>query len=197
MSTGDESQPPITIRGDRIALGPWQRAIVPLIVRWENDLALGLLAGSSLRAMTAERAEMFYERWSKDDQHDAAHFLIYEADTLRLIGWTGLMEINVAHRTATYHIKIGETDCWGKGYGTETTVLVLDYAFNALNLHNVRLKTFSYNARAIRAYTRAGFREIGRRRESARFGGRVYDDVYMDCLSTDFRSPLRPVLELP
>jgi len=74
---------------------------------------------------------------------------------------------------------------------------VLDYAFNALGLHNVMLETFSYNERAIRAYTRAGFREMGRRRESARVGGRAYDDVYMDCLSTDFRNPLRPILDLP
>jgi len=192
-----QSQPAITIRGDKIALGPWQREVIPLIVQWENDLPITLLSGSFLRPMTVERAEAFYERWAKDDQRDAAHFLIYEAGTLRLIGWTGLIEIDATNRTATYHIKIGARDCWGKRYGTETTIRVLDYAFNALGLHNVMLETFSYNARAIGAYTRAGFREMGRRRESARVGGRAYDDVYMDCLSTDFRNPLRPILDLP
>jgi diamine N-acetyltransferase len=192
-----QSQPAITIRGDKIALGPWQREVIPLIVQWENDLPLTLLSGSFLRPMTVERAEAFYERWAKDDQRDATHFLIYETGTLRLIGWTGLIEINATNRTATYHIKIGARDCWDKGYGTETTIRVLDYAFNALGLHNVMLETFSYNGRAIGAYTRAGFREMGRRRESARVGGRAYDDVYMDCLSTDFRNPLRPILDLP
>jgi len=47
-----------------------------------------------------------------------------------------------------------------------------------------------YNERGIRAYTRAGFREFGRRREAWRLGGRAYDVVYMDCLATEFQSPV-------
>jgi hypothetical protein len=48
------------------------------------------------------------------------------------------------------------------------------------------LTAFSYNERGLRVYTRAGFKEFGRRREARRFGGRVYDEVYMDCLATEF-----------
>lgn len=197
MNADTESQLIITIRGSKIALGPWQRAILPLLHQWHNDLAIAALAGDPLRPMTEERAETVYEHFAKDDQHNTAHFLIYEAASMRLIGFTGLTDIDQARRTAIYHITIGAKDCWGKGYGTETTILVLDYAFRVLGLRNVMLETFSYNERAIRTYTRAGFREIGRRRESARIGDRIYDDVYMDCLSTDFRSSLHPVLVLP
>ena len=42
----------------------------------------------------------------------------------------------------------------------------------------------------LRAYRRAGFKEFGRLRESFRIGGRVYDTIYMDCLSSEFESPL-------
>lgn len=197
MTSDAESQPIITIKGDKITLGPWQRTILPLLHQWQNDLAVAALAGDPLRPVTEERAEAVYEHFAKDDQHDAAHFLIYEAVSTRPIGFTGLADIDQARRTATYHITIGAKDCWGKGYGTETTILVLDYAFTVLGLHNVMLEAFSYNTRAIRAYARAGFREIGRRRESASIGGHLHDDIYMDCLSTDFCSPLRPILELP
>ncbi len=34
----------------------------------------------------------------------------------------------------------------GRGYGTETTRLMLDYAFTALGLHNVMLTVFVFNA---------------------------------------------------
>jgi RimJ/RimL family protein N-acetyltransferase len=81
---------------------------------------------------------------------------------------------------------VGEKDCWNKGYGTETTTLMLDYGFTALGLHNIMLRVFSYNERARRAYLRAGFKEIGRRREARRLAGRAYDVVYMDCLATEF-----------
>ena len=72
---------------------------------------------------------------------------------------------------------------------------MLDYGFNGLGLHNIMLTAFSFNERGLRAYTRAGFREIGRRREAFRLSGDAYDVVYMDCLATEFESPvLRRVL---
>ena len=83
-------------------------------------------------------------------------------------------------------VGIGEHDCWGKGYGTEATRLILDYAFTVLGLHNVMLRVFSYNERAIRSYRKVGFKEMGRRRQAQRIGGQTYDVVYMDCLATDF-----------
>ncbi len=80
-------------------------------------------------------------------------------------------------------------DTRGKGYGTESTRLMLDYGFNALGLHNIMLEVYSNNERGIHAYRRAGFREIGRRREVFERGGRLHDVVYMDCLATEFESP--------
>lgn len=63
----------------------------------------------------------------------------------------------------------------------------MDYGFNALGLHNILLTVHSYNERGRRAYRRAGFREIGRRREVIDRGGRLHDLVYMDCLATEFQ----------
>ena len=129
--------------------------------------------------------EAVYERLSKVGP-DHTGFVLYERATLRPIGTAGLIAINAAHRTAELGIGIGEQDCWGKGYGTEATRLVLDYAFTMLGLHNVMLRAFSYNERAIRVYQRAGFQEIGRRREAQRVGSRAFDVIMMDCLASDF-----------
>jgi RimJ/RimL family protein N-acetyltransferase len=63
---------------------------------------------------------------------------------------------------------------------------VLDWAFTAMGLHNVLLVTFSWNLAAIRAYTKAGFREIGRRRGAAVTMGRRYDQVLMDAVADQF-----------
>ena len=66
---------------------------------------------------------------------------------------------------------------------------MLEYAFTGLGLHNVMLTAFAYNERGIRAYTRAGFREIGRRRQAHRFAGVAEDIVMMECLATEFERP--------
>ena len=62
----------------------------------------------------------------------------------------------------------------------------MDYAFNLLNLNSVMLGVYSFNKRAIRCYQKAGFKEIGARRQARIFGPRVYDIIYMDMLSSEF-----------
>jgi len=97
-----------------------------------------------------------------------------------------------------YSRSLSETEgtAGGKAYGTETACLTLDYGFNTLGPHTIMLTVSRSNERGIRAYTRAGFREIGRRREAFRLGGQAYDVVHMYCLATEFESPgLRRVLE--
>jgi RimJ/RimL family protein N-acetyltransferase len=188
--------PPLMLIGELVALGPVHRGLVPLFWKWESDLELSLLTGDPARPLTPEGMEVLYEHFSKaGDDHTG--FAIYERASLRPIGTVGLTHINAMHRTAELGIGIGEHDCWGKGYGTEATRLVLDYAFTMLGLHNVMLRVFSYNERAIQSYLRAGFREIGRRREAQRIGDRAYDVVFMDCLAADFAALMPPRLQPP
>ncbi|MGH2457963.1 MAG: GNAT family N-acetyltransferase [Chloroflexota bacterium] len=179
--------PIITIRGEKVALGPVSReVIVPLGLKWLNDLEVTRTLGvGASHPLTLEAEEVWYDRASRSETD--VIFLVYEQATLRVIGSTGLHHVDHFNRTAEFGILIGEKDCWGKGYGTETARLMLDYAFNVLGLHNVMLKVFSYNQRGIRAYTRAGFKVIGHRREAHRFGGRAFDEILMDCLSTEFQ----------
>ena len=65
-------------------------------------------------------------------------------------------------------------------------VLLLDYGFKALNLHNVMLKVYSFNERAITSYEKVGFKIIGKRREALRRGIKTFDIIYMDILYKEF-----------
>lgn len=183
------AQPIINLYGELVALGPRHRDHVPLFLQWINDFAVTRTYGMRFRTRTWEAMASNYEQGSKGGL-DYVDFTIYERQTLRPIGWTALDEIDHFDRTAKYSILIGEQSCWGKGYGTETTRLMLDYGFTGLGLHNIYLTVFSFNERGYRAYQRAGFQEMGRRREAHRLGGRAYDVIYMDCLATEFVSPL-------
>jgi len=186
-STRDSSQAPIVnIVGEKVALGPLRRDLIPLWVKWLNDFEVTMMLGIvGPRPMTVEAEEAWYERTTKDERQ--VHFVIYELPTMRPIGTTGLHNVDYKDQVAEFGIFIGDKEAWGKGYGTETTRLVLEYGFSALGLHNIVLRVFSYNQRAIRAYTRAGFKLIGRRREAHRIGNRAYDEILMDCLSTEFQ----------
>lgn len=187
QTAGGQYPPVMTIVGDGVALGPLRRDLLPVYQRWINDPATQR-AYETLRPTTLEQVEAWYERQQADESR--ARFTVYERVTGQPIGNTGLYEINLYDRTAEFGIMLGEPSARGKGYGTETTRLVLDYAFTVLRLHNVRLEALEFNEPALHAYRKAGFKEFGRRREVFWMDGRWWDEVYMDCLSTEFESPV-------
>ena len=178
----------LNIIGDQVALGPLRRDLVPLYQRWRNDFHVQRTFGDVPMGRTEEWVTAWYERQATTT--DALWFTIYERATLRPIGHTDLFHVDYRNRTAEWGILIGEADARGKGYGTETARLMLDYAFTALGLHSVLLTTDEYNLAGRRAYEKAGFREFGRRRQCTWMNGRYWDLVYMDCLATEFTSPV-------
>jgi len=192
-----QEKPIINIVGVKVALGPFHKGLLPLFTKWDNDFDVCFLSGDPLRPVMKEEIETYYENHSKEEQRNRVQFVIYKQATLQPIGLTDLRRMDYRNGTAEFGIGIGEKDCWDKGFGTEATILMLDYGFTILGLHNILLETYSYNERAIKAYLRAGFRIIGRRREAHRWGNKLYDDVIMDCLSTEFHNPIKPILELP
>jgi RimJ/RimL family protein N-acetyltransferase len=184
----DYERPLLSIEGELVALGPLRRELLPLYQRWINDLGTTRTLDLSPQPMTLEKEQDWYDQNSRAE--NSVPFTIYERETLRPIGNTGLDGVDHRNRTATFGIVIGEPDCRGKGYGTETARLMLDFAFTALGLYNVMLMVFEFNPAGIKAYEKAGFKEIGRRRKSRMMGGKLWDDIYMDCLSSEFQSPV-------
>ena len=145
--------------------------------------------------MLLEQEEKWFER-QVEGSPNTVHFTIYVQETWQPIGTTSL-EIDRVNRCATFGILIGEPDARGKGYGTEATRLVLDYAFTVQGLHSVGLTVFEYNLAGRRAYQKAGFKEVGRRRQAHLMGGRLWDVVIMDALATEFESPVLAKLLVP
>ena len=69
---------------------------------------------------------------------------------------------------AELRIRIGRKDLWNQGLGTDAVETILGYAFQRLNLNRIYLRVYAHNKRAIRCYTKSGFRKEGRL--NTRFG---------------------------
>jgi diamine N-acetyltransferase len=180
-------QPLITVEGAFVAIGPLRRDLVPTYHRWHNDVATNRTYALR-QPTTLEQEETSYIELTQDGS--MVFFTIYERASWRAVGTTYLTDIDHRQRRAEFGILIGEAACRGKGYGTEAATLMLDFAFTALGLHSVMLTAYEYNLAGLRAYEKAGFRMCGRRRQSHWMGGRWWDEIYMDCLATEFRSPV-------
>jgi RimJ/RimL family protein N-acetyltransferase len=174
------------IEGERVALGPLRRDLAETYARWMNRLDIrGGLSHLGLLDRATEEAWLD-ETLAANAKHepDRANFTIYDRRDREAIGTCALFDVNHHHARARFGIMLGERR--GEGLGTEATRLTLDWAFHVLSLRNVLLEVMPWNAGAIRAYERAGFKLIGRRRDAILAHGRRWDEVYMDALASEF-----------
>jgi RimJ/RimL family protein N-acetyltransferase len=192
MEGRPDEAPVINITGELVMLGPLRRDLLPLYQRWINDFGAVRNMGIP-RPLTYEQETAWYDQ----GENDGVRFTIYERATGRPVGNTGLHGVDHRNRTAEFGLLIGEADCRGKGYGTETARLMLDYAFTALGLHSLMLRVHEFNLAGRRAYAKAGYRECGRRRQCLFMGGRFWDEIFMDYLASEFTSPVLAAILKP
>ena len=78
-----------------------------------------------------------------------------------------------------------------RGYGSEASTLLFDYAFAVLGYHKINLDLFEYNVRAQAMYEKLGFVVEGRRRENHWSRGRFWDDILMGVTAEEWWSKAR------
>ncbi|KAK5110050.1 hypothetical protein LTR62_006294 [Meristemomyces frigidus] len=104
----------------------------------------------------------------------------------------GLMMLKGDEEGMTHH-RVGHFGIWissshqGQGYGTESILWMLRWAFRMANLHRVDLEAYATNGAAIRLYEKVGFRIEGRKREALWFDGEYHDEVGMGILEREWR----------
>ena len=172
--------------GEICYLAPINVDHAELWTEWMNDLEVTIPLGDEAYEMiTLDNQRELINNMIKNGVH---LFSICDLVTDEIIGRSMLLGIDLVNRTARFGIAIGNKNFWNRGYGQEATRLTLDYGFNLLNLNSIMLGTFSFNKRAIRCYEKAGFKEIGKRRQARIIGEMKYDVVFMDILAEEFES---------
>ncbi len=176
------------ISGSKCYLSPVCAEDAPLWAGWLNDLAVSLpLGDEAYRPYSLENAQADIAETIRREDHV---FTIVDLATGRPIGRCLLFQVDLLNRSAMLGIFIGPEEYRGRGYGSEATRLLLDYAFNLLNLNNVMLGVFAYNRQALACYRKVGFKEIGRRRQARILAEKRYDVILMDILREEFESPV-------
>ncbi|MFC5032381.1 GNAT family N-acetyltransferase [Streptomyces sp. DSM 41987] len=159
-------------------------------VRWRNDPEVVRWAtGGDPRfgPVTRVAVERGFDTMLGLDPADSRVFTVEDLVGGRPIGMADYRDLDPFAGRATVGIAIGERDRWGRGHGTEALRLLVGHLFDTCRLHWVELDTWSGNERAVRAFTKAGFREEGRRREAVLVAGEWYDNVLFGMLREEWR----------
>ena len=169
------------LQGPRVYLSPMCAQDAQQYYEWVNDPAVTDGVGTTANVISLEGEQ----RWLAENSGDYQFAIVLQGQD-RLIGNCGIKEIDWKRRCGEVGLFIGNEENRGKGYGPEVLRLLLGFAFGTLGLHSVSLRVFDFNARAVAAYKKVGFRLAGRRRECYWCNGAWHDELLMDILAAEF-----------
>ena len=183
MNTKETKDRPVVFRqSKRVVLRPLEEEDIPLLVRWINDPEITRFL-KAVYPMTIADEKEWLEQLRKNHDKDIVFMIVAEG---KPIGVMGLHRINWIHRWAKTGAVIGEKGYWGKGYGSEAKMLVLDYAFNSLGLHKICSSVIAFNTRSFRYSLKCGYEEEGRRKDQYFIHGRFWDEIQLAVFKKDW-----------
>lgn len=176
---------PVIFRfGGRIYLSPVMREDIPKLTMWINDPELNQFLTVS-EPMTEQGEEKWFAGLSDRKSGDIV-LAIRLMENNEIIGIQGLHHISYKDGTAVMGYYIGRKDLWSKGYGTEAQMVLLEYAFNTLNLHKVSAEVYDFNPRSKRCLEKCGYVVEGLQKEHRYRKGRRADCYMLAVFKKNF-----------
>lgn len=173
MSNDNHKPSPIFIEGKITNLRPLSKEDAPTIARWINDPRVRKFVSATF-PKNEQQEEEWINKLASDDKN-----IVFGIETKdgKFIGLMGIHQINWVYRICTTGAIIGENEYWGKGYGTDAKMHLLDYIFNTLNLHKVCSNVIAFNKRSLRYSLHCGYEIEGCRKRHFFKSGRYYDQI--------------------
>lgn len=169
--------------GEKIYLRPIEIEDAQFLSKGENDPIVRESLFLALPvSLTNEQEKVGQFIKSKE----AIVLIIVEKETNLPVGQTAFFRIDYVSRAAIFYITILDPAYWSKGYGSEATQLMVDYAFNTLNLNRIQLHVCAENLPAIKIYQRVGFQKEGVLRQAMYRKGDFVDFWVMGILKKDW-----------
>lgn len=171
------------LSGSRVYLRPMEPEDLEQVRSWVNSEKTRKLIGST-GPMNREGARAWFER-AQNDEHRVWFSVVHREDH-RLIGEAGLLKINQAWRSADMTMIIGDPGFRRQGLGTEAAHLLLEYAFDSLNLNRLSVWVASSNTPGLAWWQKIGFKQEGVARQAYFHDGTYHDFVIMGLLKEEW-----------
>ena len=169
------------LNGERVVLRAMERADLHALHSQLNDLEVESRAsGGRPVPVTLAELEARFDARAAAGEPGVIRFVISVGGMV-----VGSIQLHTFDDYAlTCHVGIAlDRTHWGRGYGSESLALILDYAFTHLNVRKVCLEVLADDERAVGSYRKVGFVEEGRFRLQAFHQGQYRDVLRMAVFS--------------
>lgn len=152
--------------------------------KWINDPEINrYLLTTPPTSLEEERK--FFEKSSQKNS-DSVTFAIETLKGRKFIGTVGVSGIRPIERIGSTGSLIGEKEYWGKGYGTDAKMLLLNHAFNTMNLFKINSSVTEFNERSAGALKKQGYVQEGVVRQDIFREGQYWDRIVFGLLKSEF-----------
>lgn len=173
------------ITGEKIYLRPFVDEDVDLLFEGLNDSSVR----ETLFTFRPKTKHELLEEYRKDSSNpNTILFTICELQSEKAVGITAFYRVDYVSRAAVFFLSIYNPAKWSSGYGTEATKIMIDYAFDILNLNRIQLHVSMENPRAIEIYKKCGFVVEGTLRQAMYHNNRYVDFYVMGILREEYYS---------
>ena len=171
-----------TTIGKKVTLRKFRKKDIEKMHSWVNNPEITRYFSFGSTPRTIEDSQIFLQNQLDKEDDSYINWVIARSDDpeLNYLGSVGLKNIDYINKKAEFNIVIADKKNHGKGYGTEATKLLLDYAFYTVGLHKVYLKVLDFNEGAIKAYEKSGFKFVAKLKEDVYRSGEFLDQIYME-----------------
>jgi len=170
------------LRTENLAFERARSHHLPYLTRWFNDRNIGKYMDDSDETYTEEA---ILQKFTKSDYS----FVINSQN--KPMGFCSLYNINKRSMRGEISFFIGEKEYLGLGLSNEIVCFLLKYGLEYLGLNSLFASVSTPNKPSLKVIERAGFKQIGVRRQYENIDGVLVDELLFDITAQDFKtSPL-------
>ncbi len=172
--------------GERIYLRPLEPDDADLFAQFEaEETDVTIFSGGRVPHSPIALRRLFSDAFKTIPPDTVAFAVCLNADDT-LIGQMGVTGIDWVHRHGETFSFLKPGEYRNRGFGTEAKHLLLEYAFEHIDLHVLTSWVFEQNERSAGALAKQGYKPAGRLKADGIKSGVYYDDLVFDVLRQDW-----------
>jgi ribosomal-protein-alanine N-acetyltransferase len=151
---------------------------------WINDQEADRYTQHAIFPQSQEKLNLFFE--SRTTSRQILWLAILAKPEMVHIGSIDISAIDYINKTGVYNILIGNKSFRGAGLGYHASHLLINHAFQRLNLNRIQLGVHQDNLAAIALYKKLGFRQEGIMRDAMYSNGAFVNIISMSVLAAEY-----------
>jgi RimJ/RimL family protein N-acetyltransferase len=174
----------MNLHGEKVVLGSIEKEDLTILKKWSNDPEIQYWLGGWHFPINMEDQLNWFN--ALDVSSVNQRFAIRTPE-LGIIGTANLVEIDWKNRNAFHGMMLGDKNIRNKGYGLDTVLTIMQYAFEELGLNRLDGSMIEYNKASLKLYiNKCGWKKEGVQKNWYYRKGKYWDRILVGITKHDY-----------